>query len=718
MFSINKIYGKIDIPFFSDEPDTPGVPIKENESSDNPSAFEKLNEAHSAYGRAFVQATNPLKAEKSQRNTASKIKYTPKQIEIILKNFLKNDEYEIHQFQSVFSNLDKIDYENIEVHLENLKIFMGGPSNSKEQIFENGYFASKEGAEAFEALLEILSTKAERGRISPFNIALSDYRVEDVLILKRRGLLTSENVVNSQRLNKLAQMSDEEFDDYFKRAKESIEKTGLTFDELRSKAIKEIKNTCDGYCARMLVENAVNEESVVAQLEILEVIKKYPIKFSNSHIYTILNYIDMDNSKYCKNMLLNLAKRSDITSDAAVDIALLANEENEKILTDLIEIKDVPLEKIIKHLPNADKISKEEILNNINNDPYVKTSRKIKQLDVDLKPKNVEPKPLDARNINENALALVHMTKYEPKDGVILSTRDKLGGSRNSVHFTLNHPVTSHRGGDWDGCNYAIIMPYTAVKKLNGDDKFIEGMPNDLYTNGSVKIPEGSIIVKQNSKLENGDVKISEHPTIKGVKVLETVLLPHEITPSVIEKMGYTHLEADGPVGLFSYGKNNGRDIDDAVKNFNAWSDFCKTQNIMPTRHTGSAADVAEKLIEDIGSLAWPNTWVLGEGDKNSVDYKKRILKTIEVVKKWTQKGYFVSYDLDKLKNIVENSSTPKLALDAIQKELGFHPTIKYNYCNQYMLDIPLQLYEKWVYGVDKPDELKEMLLDEMRHDL
>ncbi|MBR1977511.1 hypothetical protein IKA15_04455 [bacterium] len=713
MFKIGQIttnFQKLDTLEMPSCPDSGCSPAQ---APDSLCAFKKLDEARSAYGKAFVSGTG---SSKPVANTTTKSTYTAKQVEKILKDFLKNDKYKISSFDSVFSNLDKLDYENIETHLKNLKIFMGGPSNFKEKVVQNGYFYSKDGAEAFAVLLEILSTKALNGRISPFHIALSNYKAEDVLILKNRGLLTSANIDNSDRLNKLAKMDDNEFEEYFNRAQESIKKTGFTYEQLRTRLINEVTNIDNSYYAKNFIKSGINEESVVAQLEVLEIIKQYPIKF-NSSLCSLLGILDIDNAKYCKSVLLSMMKRADISPGVVIELVARANKDNEKVLIDLIGNQDIPLEKISEYLPEDGEVTKEAVLRNIDNDPFVKTTRAIANLDIDLKPKNVSVEPLDPRNISEDALVLVHLTKYEPENGVILSTRDKLGGSRNSVHFTLNHPVASHRGGDWDNSDYAIIMPFTAAKQANDAGKFIEGMPNDLYTNGSVKIPEGSILVKQNSELENGKVKVSEHPTIKGVKILETALFPHQVVPKVIEKMGYTHCEANGPCGLFSYGKNKGRNIDDAMENFYSWGDFCKTQNIMPTRHTGSAGDIAEKLIEDIGKLAHPNTWVFGENADKGKNYKKSILQAIETIKDWTKKGYFVSYDLDKLKHIVEKSPTPKAALDEIQNKLGFHPTINYDYCYTCSLNHPLEIYREWVLGVDNPDGLKQLLLDEMKYD-
>ena len=221
-----------------------------------------------------------------------------------------------------------------------------------------------------------------------------------------------------------------------------------------------------------------------------------------------------------------------------------------------------------------------------------------------------------------------------------------------------------------------VIMPFESTCNLNGKGKFIEGMPNDLYTNGSVKIPEGAVIVKHNPELEAGKVSIKDYDEIKGVKLIESSMYPHDIVPSVIKKMGYSHMQGDGPIGLFSYGKSNGKNIDDAIKNYSAWKTFCDDNGLKATRHTGSAGDIAEKVVENIGKLCVNNSWN-GSSNKNK-DYRKELLGYLETIKSWKNMGYFVSYDIDTMSDILKNSNTPKDAVKMMEEKFGFHPTIEY----------------------------------------
>lgn len=671
---------------------------------DSGSSFQKADIAASSYGVASVKIAS---------QTPPKT-YTQEQVERILKGFLKNDEYDILMYSELFSNLDKLDYENIDRHLENIKTLMSGNVNSPNGIVKKGYFYSKEGADAFDALSGILSSKSSQGFVSPLSIALGNYDPKTVLILKKRGLLNPVEIDNSHRLNKFANMNDEEYENYQARVDESIAKTGRSFESLSTELKFKTKGMMSKESFSFFEKNYIHRETVIPQLEILKEIKNYPVVLKDYDLETLLSDIDIDNVESYKNMLKELKKRPDLDVNSLLGILSQTNNKTEKIISELLSDENTPILKIVEYCKKEQDFKKgivgsSVILDKINNDPFLKTVRAIKNSNVDLVPTNTNPTPLNPRNIDSNSLMLVHMTKYQPENGVILSTRDKLGGSRNSVHFTLNHAVTEHRGGSWDICNYALIMPYESTCKINAQGKFIEGMPNDLYTNGSVKIPEGSVIVKYNPELEAGEVNITDYEGIKGVKLLESSMYPHDIVPSVIEKMGYSHMPADGPIGMFSYGKNKGNDIDDAIKNYSAWKTFCDSNGIKPTRHTGSAGDIAEKVIESVGKLCVNNSWIGGRN--NDRNYKKELLGYLETIKSWEKMGYFVSYDIDAMSDILKNSSTPKIAVKTMEEKMGFHPTLQYKTFPEHMFGIPMDIYSAWHDMSDNLSNLRKYLV-------
>ena len=510
-------------------------------------------------------------------------------------------------------------------------------------------------------------------------------------------------------------------EDFVIKAQNSIKSTGKSYEDLKQELFSLLKQTVSNRYYLELAERSLGaEESVVVQIEMLKFIENTPLKLDNYDLTSFLSKININNSNNVKNVLDILLTKPNLKPHQLNSIISLTNNYTEKILIELLAITDLPVNKIIEICGhNTDfvngKLSKEIIIEKINNDPYIKTIRAIKDTTVELRPSNTNITTLDPTNIEASSLALVHMTKYEPESGMILSTRDKLGGSRNSVHFTLNHAVTAHRAGDWDDFATAIIMPYSSTVKTNSPGKFIEGMPNDLYTNGSVKIPEGSVIVKQNKSLQEGIVKIVEHPTIKGVKLIETSMLPHDLVPTILNKMGYASIQGDAPLGLFNYGAKNGNSVDDVMQNFEAWNDFCKTQGLKPVRHTSTPGALAEALIEDVGKLNANESWIVESG-REKTNYKKSILIDIEVLKKWQTKGYFISYDIDAFAKIIEESATPRQALMRMQKELNIHPTIDYKTFYECSLDHSLNIYEEWLIAVEDPIALRKYVIDNELH--
>ncbi len=682
----------------NDEPEE----VPEMPSCPETCSFQEVDIAASNYGVATVRMSQCHSGEKAS---------TPAEVERILKNFLGDDRYKISQYKELFSNLDKLDYQNIDRHLKNIKIFMGMTSNFPETIIKNGYFYSEEGALAFESLASFLSAKSSSGYVAPLCIALGNYDPKTVLILKKRGLLDEKGIDNRFRLTKLASMSDEKYESFQKKVDDSIRQTGFSFEELSAELLKQTRPLMNDHTHEFFERNCINKESVVSQLELLKLLKSFPLEFKDYQLGSILHFVDVDNIESYRNVLSVLKNRSDITQYSVSDILSVANKVTESILSDLLLNEDIPINKIVEYCTKDKDFQKglipfETILENINNDSFLRTVRLIENSNIDLTPQNTNPTELNPHNIESRALALVHMTDYNPENGTILSTRDKLKGSRNSVHFTLNHSVISHHFGDWEQKKYAIIMPYDSTIAVNGNDKFIEGMPNDLYTNGSVLIPEGAVIVEYNPDIPSGQAIIKNSSELKGVKQIESSIYPHQLVPSVLKKMGYSHLQAGGPIGLFSYGKNNGQDVDAAVENYFAWKNFGDNNGIKPTRHTGSAGDIAEAVVENVGKLCVKNSWFGGKD--SAINYKEELLYYLETIKPWQDMGYFVSYDLDSMINLIEQSSTPKDAVCMMNEKFGFHPTIKYERFNEIMFSIPIDLYSTWHDISDNPLKLRE----------
>ena len=113
---------------------------------------------------------------------------------------------------------------------------MGCVSNNPKGAFKNGYFSSPEGAKAFEILSKMYSVKAEPGRVSPLSIPLSEYKPQTILIAQKRNLLGG--LENPTRINKLTQMSDNEFNALMQMVQQGIKQSGHSFEELKDILVK------------------------------------------------------------------------------------------------------------------------------------------------------------------------------------------------------------------------------------------------------------------------------------------------------------------------------------------------------------------------------------------------------------------------------------------------------------------------------------------------
>ena len=664
------------------------------------------------YGRAQVVIDS--KSSLSHRYNLGKFLKELNQI------FLDNDRK--REFQELFKNLNKVDLEVASDHLENIRTYLAGNSNYTTHIIQKGYFYTKEGAQAFKEMAKIFESKSKPGYVSELSTRLGSYTPEAVLTLKNRGLLTAKDMRNSNYMNKIAQMTDEQYSKHLEDGQKAIEKTGMTYEELLAKFKDEIQQlNLDAFSLGVFNNNCGQRGIIASQYEMFNFMKNSSV-LENREIIHLLSKIDNDNLEDYKQIVNKLETYPELGKFEAEQI--LSNAYNDKaraLLFEMLQIENMPIDTIseqLYHYNNALNKNEEqakEIEENIRNNPLVNAISAIKKADFDFN-SQIKPTSLDIHNIKPSSLVLVHMTDYEPQDGLILSPKDKFEGSRNSVHFTLNHPVEAHRNGDWDSKKYAIIMPFEATVNANKQGKFIEGMPNDIYTNGSVTIPGGSIILKENTDLKNGEIKISNHPMIDDVKIIETSVKPHEIAPAVIEKMGYDYHKGSGVMGLFSEGRKKDKDIDSVCNNYNSWVEFCNSQGIKANRHTGSIGFVLETTIENIGALAKRNSWIHKEFDGTKINVKNHMLECLDYAKDLARKGYFSYLDLDAFMEIISKAKTPKDALKEMKEKLQIKPTLEsteFYPCSGIM---PLEIYQKWYNSENDPNGLREYLQRELKY--
>lgn len=181
---------------------------------------------------------------------------------------------------------------------------------------------------------------------------------------------------------------------------------------------------------------------------------------------------------------------------------------------------------------------------------------KIIDADTSLLPGFKKREMKDFKDFSPEKCALVHMTNYFPKDGVIKSTKnatiDENGDSRcrATVHFAVNHCVNANMFGNaWASMPYGIILPMDKVFENVDNRNICGGQTVDFSILGDVPLPEGSVIVRRNENLPEGKLKIIEADEkdgisgSKGITIVETSEPDiHKAANLIIEKMGYSNL--------------------------------------------------------------------------------------------------------------------------------------------------------------------------------
>lgn len=126
--------------------------------------------------------------------------------------------------------------------------------------------------------------------------------------------------------------------------------------------------------------------------------------------------------------------------------------------------------------------------------------------------------PKEFRNgkyIEKGDLVLVHRTDYFPENGAI---KTRLYSNpeilRDTVHFCLNGPVSSHEYGNWDDKKYTLLVP---LDRLSDEtlNKMQNINPADTFFLGDFELPEGSVILgayehTKGRERQSGKAKIKE----------------------------------------------------------------------------------------------------------------------------------------------------------------------------------------------------------------
>ena len=278
-----------------------------------------------------------------------------------------------------------------------------------------------------------------------------------------------------------------------------------------------------------------------------------------------------------------------------------------------------------------------------------------------------------AGKLREDGMILCHMTEHLPThDGKILSVFDALGRTRNSVHFSVNHPVTEHMLGDaWSQMPYAVLMPMKSALKQNGNC-FVGGIAVDFFSRGSVKLPKGTIIVRRAKDVPEGALRVINARTIerfknlRGVRIIETSdERVYDAAKKVIKKLGY---EYRGSCDSELWGELSS----ELHENTGKFTKFLKSKGLKAAYHSSTPNGSFEFLLADIQLLArFDKSWVININGKNIYSYKNSILKMLRNIKAQAKRENLpLDVNIDAVISIVKKSSTPKEAASILREKM------------------------------------------------
>ena len=269
--------------------------------------------------------------------------------------------------------------------------------------------------------------------------------------------------------------------------------------------------------------------------------------------------------------------------------------------------------------------------------------------------------------LREEGMMLCHMTDYIPKGGIIQTTRSATGAMRDSVHFSVNHSVLGHIGGDWSNKKFAILMPLKGARNMSGNS-FAGGIATDFYSIGPVKIPPNSIIVRHNSKLPKGKYRIVNTSEFKELTGLKKCRVIETSNPNFQEAVDDIISTQDS----FVWGtlKRNGHGNKRSFKNFRKFNEYLKANGMTPMAHTYTPNGKAEQLYENITLLRHTsNNWIVRNDNGGIlINHKNEILNALDEIIEQASKGFYpVSFDLQKIKNIILKAETPEIAIKELE---------------------------------------------------
>lgn len=139
------------------------------------------------------------------------------------------------------------------------------------------------------------------------------------------------------------------------------------------------------------------------------------------------------------------------------------------------------------------------------------------------------PRQLEVYDMDDGSKKLVSTSALVGSRGVV---------PRLTTHWTINHTVAPHLGGDWSEFPITIICPSEKMLQENSNPHALDAI--DTYWVGDSYLPEGTVIIHSGEMPE-------EFRQIPGITFIERKPENQENinAQTVIEKMGYSYFTGD-----------------------------------------------------------------------------------------------------------------------------------------------------------------------------
>lgn len=209
----------------------------------------------------------------------------------------------------------------------------------------------------------------------------------------------------------------------------------------------------------------------------------------------------------------------------------------------------------------------------------------------------------------ENLVA-VHLTNCFPEGGM-MKTRFSVESRivRDTIHFSLNHPVESHMFGNWEETRFAILVPLDQI-----EERLLNLNPVDTFILGELRLPKKSVILGEFNDLA-----------------------PHMAVCEQIIKMGYTPMIGSKDywleTGIFD-GIKVSPELPFGLKHANHWTSLLENLTYDLWQLEQLAGEEKERQITIYSPQA---EWGLGWGAEVTLKEAKK--KIIEIAKRFLQAG-------------------------------------------------------------------------------